>query len=237
MLRDDLSAPFARDDRPAVSGSVSAVRQSAIRKKAASGSKRLFDILLTLAALPIILPFMAIVSLFLSVRVGGPIFYVHKRIGKDGREFGCIKFRTMMVDADNLLQRHLAENPAAKEEWERTQKLLNDPRIIPIVGQTLRNTSLDELPQLINVLKGEMSLVGPRPVTAEELERYGSDATFYKAVRPGITGKWQVSGRSETCYSERIKLDVEYVQTQSLIGDLTILAKTVIVVLKKEGAA
>ena len=237
MLRDDLSAPFARDDRPVVSGSVSAVRQSAIRKNAASVSKRVFDLALTLAAVPIILPFMAIVSMFLFFRVGGPIFFVHKRIGKDGREFGCIKFRTMVVNAEEALQRHLKSDPAAREEWERTQKLLKDPRIIPGIGNMLRNTSLDELPQLINVLKGEMSLVGPRPVTAEELERYGSDASFYKAARPGITGKWQVSGRSETCYSERVKLDVEYVQQQSLMGDLRILAKTVIVVLKKEGTA
>lgn len=230
MYRDDQRASVAHDDR-------AGVEISSSERSGWLALKRVFDVVVSLAALPIIIPFFAMIAVLVRLRVGGPVFYVHKRVGKNGREFGCIKLRTMVVNADLALERHLANNPDAKEEWERTQKLLNDPRILPGVGKLLRNTSLDELPQLFNVLKGEMSLVGPRPVTREELKRYGEDSKYYKAVRPGITGKWQVGGRNETSYEERVRLDVDYVQNWSFLGDLVVLAKTVVVVLKQDGAA
>lgn len=166
----------------------------------------------------------------------GPIIFAHTRIGKNGKEFPCYKFRSMIVNSKEILEKHLAENPAAREEWEKTYKLKNDPRITPI-GNTLRRTSLDELPQIFNVLKGEMSLVGPRPVIQEELDKYyGDTVELYKSVRPGITGLWQVSGRSDLDYEERVALDAYYIKNRSFWGDIVILWKTVAVVLLKKGA-
>jgi lipopolysaccharide/colanic/teichoic acid biosynthesis glycosyltransferase len=167
---------------------------------------------------------------------GGAVFFEHPRVGRYGRMFGCLKFRTMVADSAGALQRHLMANPAAAQEWRETQKLTDDPRITRI-GRFLRATSLDELPQLINVLRGEMSLVGPRPVTKEELEeRYARDRRYYLLVRPGLTGLWQVSGRNRVSYARRIELDREYVREWSFIRDIKILFRTIDVVLKRDGA-
>ncbi|MCK8784727.1 sugar transferase [Roseomonas sp. NAR14] len=198
--------------------------------------KRGFDVgsagLLLLAASPAFL----LIALLIWAEDRGPIFFAHRRIGRGGRYFGCLKFRSMRPDGDRILAELLRTDPAARAEWEATQKLRNDPRVTRI-GRILRATSLDELPQLINVLRGEMSLVGPRPVVQKELDgHYGPAAHAYKQVRPGITGLWQVSGRSDTTYATRVALDVAYVDNPSLRKDLHILARTAVVVVQRKGA-
>jgi len=211
--------------------------------RAASPSRRLIDrlelaghqavaFLLLAAASPALLA----ITLLVWQAGGSPIFFGHWRVGRDGRLFRCLKFRTMRVDAEQALARLLATDPAARAEWQRDQKLAHDPRITPI-GRILRKTSLDELPQLLNVLRGDMCFVGPRPVTPAELMRYGAVRWHYVSVTPGITGLWQVSGRNRTTYDERVALDKHYVETRSLWGDLRILARTVRVVLTGHGAA
>ncbi|WP_217808647.1 sugar transferase [Derxia lacustris] len=165
----------------------------------------------------------------------GPIFFGHFRVGRDGRMFRCLKFRTMVPDAERVLQELLARDPAAREEWARDQKLMNDPRITRI-GQFLRKTSLDELPQLVNVIVGDMALVGPRPVTAQELHRYGRARFHYLSVTPGITGLWQVSGRNNTTYEERVELDKHYVENCGVWFDLKILLRTAVVLVTGDGA-
>jgi len=165
----------------------------------------------------------------------GPVLYGHVRIGKGGRSFRCLKFRSMVLDGDKVLSAHLAANPEAALEWEAVRKLKSDPRVTPL-GRVLRKTSLDELPQLINVLKGEMSLVGPRPIVADEARHYGAAIRDYMAVRPGLTGLWQIGGRSDTSYAERVRLDQTYVQRRNLGLDLWILMRTVVVVLKGRGS-
>lgn len=196
--------------------------------------KRLFDLVCASLGLLLLLPLFA--GLIWRIRQdGGPAVFSHQRIGRDGRPFGCLKFRTMVVNAQEVLQHLLATDPAARAEWERDFKLKNDPRITP-VGQFLRRTSLDELPQLWNVLRGDMSLVGPRPVIEAELARYGEAVRYYLEAKPGITGLWQVSGRSDLDYPQRVMLDTWYVQNWSLWHDIVILAKTVRVVLWRDGA-
>jgi undecaprenyl-phosphate galactose phosphotransferase len=188
--------------------------------------------LLLMAASPLLLA----ITLLVWQAGGAPVFFGHYRVGRDGRLFRCLKFRTMRVDAEQALARLLATDAAARAEWQRDQKLARDPRITPI-GRILRKTSLDELPQLINVLRGEMCFVGPRPVTPAELMRYGAVRWHYVSVTPGITGLWQVSGRNRTTYDERVALDKHYVETRNLWRDLVILARTVRVVLTGHGAA
>ena len=196
--------------------------------------KRVFDlfaalVLLVLGALPL---------LYIALRIrrdGGPAIFAHQRVGQSGKVFPCFKFRTMQVDAEERLRELLANDPAARAEWEREFKLRNDPRITPI-GHFLRRTSLDELPQLFNVIRGEMSLVGPRPVIRAELVRYGDDVDYFLMVRPGMTGLWQVSGRNDTGYDTRVYLDTWYVKNWSLWYDIAILFKTIRVVLNREGA-
>jgi exopolysaccharide production protein ExoY len=180
-------------------------------------------------------PLMIVVAVLIWRRDGMPIVFDHYRVGYHGKLFACLKFRTMYVDAERMLADLLRDDPAARAEWARDQKLANDPRITPI-GKLLRKTSLDDLPQLFNVLRGEMTLVGPRPITVDELDRYGRDRWHYLAVRPGITGLWQVSGRNDLSYSARVALDREYVETRSVWLDLTILWYTVGVVLNRSGA-
>lgn len=195
--------------------------------------KRLFDLVLTGIFLPafllLIVPISALVMLD-----GGKPFFGHKRIGRNGKQFKCWKLRSMVPDAEARLQRYLAENPAARAEWEASFKLEKDPRITRI-GNFLRRSSLDELPQIWNILIGEMSWVGPRPVIATELEMYGTAATDYRAMRPGLTGLWQVSGRNDISYAERVQLDVTYRQTCNLAQDIKIIAKTVLAVLGRTG--
>jgi len=191
--------------------------------------------LAALVLLILLSPVLAVVSFLIWQRDGAPIFYAHYRVGAHGRLFPCMKFRSMLRESDQVLAALLRDDPAARAEWERDQKLTHDPRITPI-GKFLRLTSLDELPQLLNVVRGEMNLVGPRPITVQELHRYGGTRWHYLSVRPGMTGLWQVSGRNNTSYEERVALDRRYVEQHTLIGDLGILAKTVRVVLLRDGA-
>ena len=198
-------------------------------------AKRALDIIGAGIGLLLLAPFFLIVALMVRAD-GGPAFFAHQRVGRGGKLFGCLKFRSMVIDSQARLETLLANDPAARAEWEATRKLKNDPRITPI-GRFLRSTSLDELPQLINVLRGEMSLVGPRPVQEAEIDRYyGASAAHYMAVRPGITGLWQVSGRSETSYESRVALDVSYVSRPSLLADFSILLRTPVAVLSRRGA-
>jgi Undecaprenyl-phosphate galactose phosphotransferase WbaP len=198
-------------------------------------AKRTLDIIGAGLGLVLLAPFFLIVALMVRAD-GGPAFFAHQRVGRGGKLFGCLKFRSMVIDSQTRLEALLANDPAARAEWEATRKLKNDPRITRI-GRFLRSTSLDELPQLINVLRGEMSLVGPRPVQEAEIDRYyGASAAHYMAVRPGITGLWQVSGRSETSYESRVALDVAYVSRPSMLADLSILLRTPVAVVSRRGA-
>ncbi len=196
--------------------------------------KRAFDIAAASVFLLALTPLLLAIALMVRCS-GGPAFYRHQRIGLGGRRFGCMKFRSMATDGDRVLAALLAADAEAAAEWAATQKLRNDPRITPI-GRLLRATSLDELPQLFNVLRGDMSLVGPRPVVQAELAFYGEDARYYLQTRPGLTGLWQVSGRSDTSYAQRVQLDSWYVRNWSLWHDVAILARTVPVVLLRRGA-
>ncbi|MEY4845172.1 MAG: hypothetical protein RL312_1453 [Pseudomonadota bacterium] len=198
-------------------------------------AKRALDIVGAGLGLVVLAPFFLIVAMMVRAD-GGPAFFAHQRVGRGGKLFGCLKFRSMVIDSQARLEDLLANDPAARAEWDATRKLKNDPRITRI-GRFLRSTSLDELPQLINVLRGEMSLVGPRPVQEAEIDRYyGASAAHYMAVRPGITGLWQVSGRSETSYESRVALDVAYVSRPSLLADIAILLRTPVAVLSRRGA-
>ena len=166
---------------------------------------------------------------------GGPATFAHYRVGRGGCLFRCIKFRTMRQDAERVLRQVLEQDPALRAEWQRNHKLADDPRVTAF-GRWLRRSSIDELPQLINVLRGEMALVGPRPITVDELRRYGPARWHYLSVQPGITGLWQVSGRNTTAYERRIELDELYVKHRSAWLDCKILAKTLVVVCTGEGA-
>lgn len=205
-------------------------------KLLSSVAKTIFDYVLTAVGTVIISPLLVYIAYRIKKEDPGPVFFAHWRIGKDGKPFPCYKFRSMVVNSQEMLAQYLAENPAAREEWERDFKLKDDPRVTPI-GKTLRRTSLDELPQIFNVLRGEMSLVGPRPVLQEELDKYyGETAKLYCSVKPGITGLWQVSGRSDLGYDERVALDATYIKYRSFWGDVVILWETIGVVLMKKGA-
>jgi undecaprenyl-phosphate galactose phosphotransferase len=199
-------------------------------------AKRAFDIVVSILIMPILLPVIGILSFLIKRESDGAVFYAHNRIGKDGAVVPVLKFRSMFSDSKERLEHILATDPEMKKEWETNFKLKNDPRVTKI-GNIMRKTSLDELPQIFNVLKGEMSLVGPRPVVEEELEKYYKEsAIYYKMVKPGITGFWQVSGRSDTDYDFRVKVDTWYVYNWSLWLDIMVLVKTVRVVLLREGA-
>lgn len=180
-------------------------------------------------------PLMVVIAALIIVMDGGHPMFSHVRIGYGGKAFACRKFRTMRRDADAILAAHLARHPEAAHEWSETRKLREDPRVTRI-GALLRKTSLDELPQIINILKGEMSLVGPRPVTRDELPRYGDHIEDYLRSRPGLTGLWQVTGRSGTDFATRVSFDHRYVSTWSFLSDLSILARTPVAVFRGEGA-
>jgi lipopolysaccharide/colanic/teichoic acid biosynthesis glycosyltransferase len=187
--------------------------------------KRALDLLLSLAILPVVIPAGVIVALLVKLSSPGPVFYRQPRIGLRGEPFFLWKFRTMICQGESVFRAHLAANADARHEWACYRKLRHDPRITRI-GGFLRRTNLDELPQVFNVLLGQMSLVGPRPVVEEEMERYGAGATLYSAVLPGITGMWQVGGRGSVPYERRVALDVEYVSTWSLARDMQVLVQT-----------
>ncbi|MBW6416939.1 sugar transferase [Celeribacter sp. PS-C1] len=195
--------------------------------------KRVFDILLALMLLPMIAPLVLVLCVMVC-RDGGSGLFGHARVGKGGKIFKCWKIRTMVPDAQERLEALLKSDPAARAEWEKDRKLRNDPRVTPL-GDFLRKSSLDELPQLWNVLKGEMSLIGPRPVTEPELVMYGKDAAIYAALRPGVTGLWQVSGRNDVSYKERVELDVRYHKKMSFLLDMEILFRTAKSVVSRTG--
>lgn len=196
--------------------------------------KRSVDIVLGIIFLVIFSPVFFILA-FTITRDGGPVFFNHARIGKDGDKFHCRKFRSMAVNSADILDDHLKTNPEARNSWTQKRKLQNDPRVTR-VGHYLRRTSVDELPQLINVIMGEMSLVGPRPIVDEEIEKYGSLISYYKTMKPGMTGLWQVSGRTDTTYEERVQLDAWYCKNWTLWNDVVVLFKTCKTLINRHGA-
>lgn len=197
--------------------------------------KPLLDLSIVLLALPIALPLGLLVAGLVHLTSDGPVLYRHRRIGQFQQPLYVWKFRTMYEDSDCVLEEHLSANAEAREEWMRTHKLRDDPRVTP-VGRLLRKTSLDEIPQLLNVLAGDMSVVGPRPIVDEERSKYGEDFRMYTYALPGITGLWQVSGRCDVDYSKRVQMDVCYVKQWSLWMELKILFKTARVILESKGA-
>jgi exopolysaccharide production protein ExoY len=201
------------------------------------GVKRAFDLASVLVIVALF--WWAIIAVSIAVRLttGSPVIYGHKRVGRDGREFNCYKFRSMVPNADEVLAHLLAHDPAAREEWTRDFKLKSDPRVTR-VGRFIRKTSLDEFPQLWNVVKNEMSIVGPRPVVRKELDAYygGAGRSRYLAVKPGLTGLWQVSGRNDMAYCERVELDRAYVDSWGVFSDFMIVMRTVGVMFRRKGA-
>ncbi|MEX0283504.1 MAG: sugar transferase [Paracoccaceae bacterium] len=198
-------------------------------------AKFLFDKVFAAVCLILLAPVMLAVVIAIRASGNGPVLFAHERVGQGGRTFKCLKFRTMRPNSQPDLDAWLQIDPIVRDEWETQRKLERDPRV-DRVGYFLRATSLDELPQFWNVLRGDMSIVGPRPVTRAEVERYGAHFADYSSVRPGITGIWQVSGRSDTTYERRVALDVSYVRSWSMWQDLRIVARTVGVVLVGRGA-
>lgn len=239
---------MANSAHPNVPTSTALTPQSAIGAHRPSGNgapqpvtpleatmRRLFDIGVASAILLIVLPFLLVLAVVLYVSDPGPLFYRHRRIGFRGRYFQCLKFRSMKVNGDAILTDHLRRNPDARREWDETQKLKTDPRVTPI-GAIVRKLSLDEFPQLLNVLAGDMSIVGPRPIVEAEVRRYGDHFEHYCLVRPGLTGLWQTSGRNNTSYQQRVEMDVTYVGRRSLMLDTWLILKTVPAVLLARGS-
>ena len=198
-------------------------------------SSRALDIFVAATALLLLAPLLTLVALAVFLTDRGPVFFAHKRLGQHGRSFGCLKFRSMVVDSQERLNLLLESDPVARAEWHRDHKLRNDPRITSI-GNFLRKSSIDELPQLWNVLCGHMSIVGPRPVVDAERERYGRYYRYYTAVKPGITGLWQVNGRNDVSYRRRVACDVVYARRYSLLFNAGIMARTVPAVLLNRGS-
>jgi lipopolysaccharide/colanic/teichoic acid biosynthesis glycosyltransferase len=196
---------------------------------------RALDVVIALLALIFVLPLMAVIALAIFLQDGGPILFAHRRIGRGGKSFFCYKFRSMAIDAEARLTELLERDPVARAEWARDHKLRDDPRVTPL-GAFLRRSSIDELPQLINVLQGTMSLVGPRPIVDAEISRYGRRFQHYCAVKPGITGLWQVSGRNDVSYRTRVALDCLYAKSQSPRLYLWIVVVTIPAVLSRKGS-
>lgn len=197
--------------------------------------KRVLDLCIAISALVFLMPFMISAAIMVRLADRGPALFSQERIGRDGQTFQCYKFRSMITNSQEALDHLLATDPLAAAEWAADQKLRNDPRITKI-GAFLRKTSLDELPQLINVIRGEMSIVGPRPIIQAEIPRYGSAFRDYVSVRPGLTGLWQVSGRNDTTYPERVAMDQNYARTNTVLGDIGIILRTVPAMLFSRGA-
>jgi exopolysaccharide production protein ExoY len=196
--------------------------------------KRSFDLTGAIAAIALLLPLLVLIAAVIKLYDGGSPTFRHRRIGRGGKPFFCLKFRTMVEQSDEVLRRHLAAHPDAAHEWRASQKLKRDPRITPL-GKVLRKTSVDELPQLFNILKGEMSFVGPRPIVSAEIPKYGTHLPTYLMARPGLTGAWQVSGRNDVDYRRRVELDRAYVENWNFWRDIAILVKTVYVVVATRG--
>lgn len=224
-----------RVERRAVGGMLGLHLTQTLFDRRAQLVKRALDLLVASAASIVLLPLAAVICLAVRLSSRGPIFYGHARIGRGNSNFTAWKFRTMHPDAEEILSLCLERNQDLRREWEQTQKLKKDPRVT-VLGRILRKTSLDEIPQLWNVLTGDMSFVGPRPIVSSEVPRYGENFEDYTSVRPGITGLWQVSGRNKTSYEERVELDEYYVNNWSVSLDLYIMARTVKTVLLAEGA-
>lgn len=195
---------------------------------------RAIDITIAISAILLLLPLLVLIFVAMKLTSPGPVLFAHRRVGKGGHAFPCYKFRSMVVNSAEVLERHLAESSDARAEWQRDQKLRNDPRVTPI-GRLLRRTSLDEVPQIFNVLRGEMSMVGPRPIVEGEMIRYRQYIVDYMSVKPGITGLWQISGRNNTTYRRRVALDTAYARSRTVALDLAILARTVPAVLTGSG--
>ena len=198
-------------------------------------TKRIFDLVASIFLLPLVGLLLIVVGLVVALTSGFPVFYRQHRLGHQGRVFRIFKFRTMRNNADQALAEWLLHHPELRQEWQRTHKLKQDPRITRL-GRFLRDTSLDEIPQIINVLRGEMSLVGPRPIVQAERAKYAERYAYYSAAVPGVTGLWQVSGRCNVTYEERVRMDEEYVRTWSLLRDVVILLRTPRSVLRRDGA-
>jgi exopolysaccharide production protein ExoY len=227
-------ASMAYRDEPAADAAGQS-KPGRIGQPVGQASTRTFDVAVSLALLLFLAPLMIVVAALIIITNPGPVIFGHKRLGRDGRTFHCLKFRSMVTDSQERLAQLLASDAGARLEWERDHKLKNDPRITPI-GAFLRKSSLDELPQLFNVLRGDMSLVGPRPIVVDEVRRYGRYFNHYAQVRPGITGLWQVSGRNNTTYRRRVAMDVTYSRSQSLPLNIKILFMTVPSVLRAKGS-
>jgi exopolysaccharide production protein ExoY len=215
QLRDSLVGPFP--------------------EKKIDFATRLIDVAGALGLLIFTAPLILVLAALVKLWDGGPVFFVHRRIGQGGKMFPCLKLRTMVMDADRRLDQLLATDASARAEWALDQKLRNDPRITGL-GRFLRKSSLDELPQLLNVLRGEMSLVGPRPIVLDEAPRYGRWLKYYCAVRPGITGMWQVSGRNNLTYRRRVACDIFYARRQSVHMNVLIMLVTIPAVLSQDGS-
>jgi exopolysaccharide biosynthesis polyprenyl glycosylphosphotransferase len=209
--------------------------QNNLARKSNRIIKRIFDIVVTICGGFFILPFMLFIAVIIYLDSEGPIIYKQKRIGQNGKEFNFYKFRSMVKNADTILEEYLNTHESEKIEWQKNFKLKNDPRVTKI-GRIIRKTSIDELPQLWNVLIGDMSLVGPRPLLPNEVERYNSYIEDYKLVLPGLTGVWQVSGRSDTTFEQRAIMDSWYIHNWSIWIDIVYLLKTVLAVVKSKGA-
>ncbi|WP_394886086.1 sugar transferase (plasmid) [Mesorhizobium sp. AaZ16] len=194
------------------------------------------DLVIAVTALVMAAPAMVVVALLIRMTAGGPAVFSHSRVGFSGKSFDCYKFRSMVADAEEVLKAHLEANPEAAREWEETHKIRNDPRVT-FLGHMLRKSSLDELPQLFNIIRGDMSCVGPRPIVRDELQRYGDHVGEYLRTRPGLTGLWQVTGRSSTDYASRVALDSHYVRNWSIWLDIVILFRTVFAVMRVDRAA
>lgn len=201
-------------------------------KKVYKTIKRSIDITLSIISTIILLPVFLIIAIIIKLDSKGPVFFVHKRVGKNGKEIGIYKFRTMVENAEDLIANF---TPEQAKEFKENYKLQNDPRVTR-VGKFLRKTSLDELPQIINILKGDLALIGPRPVVSRELEKYEDNKDKFLSVKPGLTGYWAANGRSDTTYAQRVQMELYYIDNMSLKMDLKIFFKTIIAVLKKEGA-
>ncbi|WP_244655451.1 sugar transferase [Sphingomonas sp. CFBP 13603] len=218
-----------------LNGALGMASRANLRRKVDGNISRLIDIVFSSTAFLILLPVIALICIAIVVQDGGSPFFVHRRIGRGGRLFPCLKLRTMVLDSEARLRRHLEENPEAQAEWALDQKLRNDPRITPL-GVFLRKSSLDELPQLLNVVWGHMSLVGPRPIVPAEVPRYGRYMEFYCNMRPGITGLWQVSGRNDISYRRRVAMDTIYSRTRWFGSDIWIMVRTVPAVFASKGS-
>lgn len=230
-----MNINYAEEDiANGVSTSLGLKNKSNEKKKIISyiNIKRVIDLFLSLVALILLLPLIGLIALVIKLDSDGPVFFKHTRIGKDGKIIKIYKFRTMVTNAEELIKKF---TPEQLEEYKKNFKLENDPRVTK-VGKVLRKTSLDELPQLLNIIKGDLALIGPRPVVKDELEKYGDNASKFLSVTPGLTGNWAANGRSCTSYEDRMKMELWYVDNISLKTDIKIFFKTIIAVIKKEGA-